>query len=136
VVNAARALDAVTHYIDSFNNGDSTAMASVFDSDATILDGMAPHVWHGPAAATDWYRDVLTEAEHVGASDYAVTLGEPLHNAVTADRAYIVAPATMEFTLKGRRVTQTGAWFTVALRRLSDGWRISAWAWTKGVLAQ
>jgi hypothetical protein len=31
-----------------------------------------------------------------------------------------------------KQVTQTGATFTVALRKLSDGWRIAAWAWTKG----
>ena len=32
----------------------------------------------------------------------------------------------------GKKVTQTGAIFTVALHQRSDGWRIAAWAWTKG----
>jgi hypothetical protein len=42
-------------------------------------------------------------------------------------------PATARtFKIDGRRVTQIGAIFTVALRRLAEGWRIAAWAWAKG----
>jgi hypothetical protein len=107
-------------------------MASFFAGPGSILDGMAPHVWLGPTASQDWYRDVLTEAKRHGALDYSVTLGEPLHNNATGDSAYVVVPATMTFKVRGQRVTQTGAIFTVALRKSAEGWRISAWAWTKG----
>ena len=31
-----------------------------------------------------------------------------------------------------KKITQAGAIFTVALRQRPDGWRIAAWAWTKG----
>ncbi|WP_231988641.1 hypothetical protein [Mycobacterium sp. 1274761.0] len=93
---------------------------------------MAPHLWMGPSATRDWYRDVLAEAQLHGASDYFVTIEEPLHNQVTGDSAYVVVPATMTFQLNGQQVTQTGASFTVALHEQSDGWRIAAWAWTKG----
>jgi hypothetical protein len=41
-------------------------------------------------------------------------------------------PATMTFNAQGKQVTQTGAIFTVALRKLTLGWRIAAWAWAKG----
>ncbi len=75
---------------------------------------------------------MLTEGELHGASGYFVTLAEPVHNNVTSDSAYVVVPATMTFTVKGTQVTQTGAFFTVALRKQTDGWRIAAWAWTKG----
>ena len=93
---------------------------------------MAPHVWQGPTAAQDWYRDVLIEGKQHGASGYSVTVGEPLHNNVTGDRAYIVLPAAMKFNLGGKQITQSGAIFTVALRKLAEGWRIAAWAWAKG----
>ncbi|MBP1818608.1 nuclear transport factor 2 family protein [Mycobacterium sp. OAE908] len=125
-------LDAVKRYIDGFNDGDIETMTSAFDAEGSILDGMAPHLWLGPTAAQDWYKDVLVEGEHHGASGYFVTLGEPLHENVTADAAYLAVPATMTFTAGGKKVTQTGATFTVALRRRSNGWRIAAWAWTKG----
>ena len=114
---------AVRQYIDGFNNGDTEVMAASFADPGSILDGMAPHVWQGATAAQDWYRDVLIEGKQHGASDYFVTLGEPLHSNVTGDSAYVVVPATMSFKVGGKQVTQTGAVFTVALRKLVEGWR-------------
>ena len=123
---------AVRKYVDAFNRGDAALMATTFAVAGSILDGMAPHVWQGPTATQDWYRDVLVEGKQHGASDYFITLGEPLHNNVTGDSAYVVVPATMTFKVRGEQVTQTGAVFTVALRKLAEGWRIAAWAWAKG----
>jgi len=122
----------VGQYIDAFNKGDANALATCFAVPGSILDGMAPHVWSGPTATQDWYRDALVEADHLDVSGYFVTLGEPLHNNVTEDAAYVVVPATMKFNMKGKQVTQSGAFFTVALRRVDGVWRIASWAWTKG----
>jgi len=123
---------AVRQYIDGFNKGDANVMAATFTVPGSILDGMAPHGWHGPTATQDWYRDVLVEGKQHGASDYVVTLGQPLHNNITGDSAYVVVPATMTFNVGGKQVTQCGAVFTVALRKVAEGWRIAAWAWAKG----
>lgn len=125
-------LSAVRQYIDAFNKGDMEAMAGICDASTNILDGMAPHVWQGPAACRDWYRDVLATGKREGAAGYLVTLGEPRHVNVTGDRAYVVVPASMMFNVRGKQVTQSGSTFTVALRKLAEGWRITAWAWTKG----
>jgi ketosteroid isomerase-like protein len=123
---------AVRQFIDGFNKGDVEAMAETFAVPASILDGTAPHVWHGATAAQDWYRVLLIEGKQHGASDYFVTVGEPLHNNVTGDSAYVVVPATLSFKVGGKQITQSGAVFTVALRKLAEGWRIAAWAWAKG----
>jgi hypothetical protein len=125
-------LAVVRQHIDAFNRGDPNFMAATFAVPGSILDGMAPHVWLGPTATQDWYRTVLNEGQRHGASEYFVTLGEPLHNDVTGDSAYVVVPATMTFKVHGKPVTQSGAVFTVALRKLTEGWRIAAWAWAKG----
>lgn len=100
---------AVRQYIDGFNKADAKLMAATFAVPGSILDGMAPHVWHGPTATQDWYRDVLAEGEEHGASGYLVTLGEPLHDKITGDSAYVVVPAAMTFQVHGKQVTQTGA---------------------------
>jgi hypothetical protein len=125
-------LAAVRQYIDGFNKGDVKLMAATFAVPGSILDGMAPHVWQGPSAAEDWFRDVLVEGKQHGASDYLVTIGEPLHNNITGDSAYVVVPASMAFKMHGNEVMQSGAVFTVALHKFAEGWRIAAWAWTKG----
>ena len=83
-------MTTVRQYIDGFNRGDSKAMAAAFADPGWILDGIAPHVWHGPTAAQDWYRDMLVEAEHLGASGFVLTLGESRHVDVTGDSAYVV----------------------------------------------
>lgn len=122
----------VQQYIDAFNKGDPDAMAACFAVPGSILNGMAPHVWHGTSAAKDWYKDVLVEGEHAGASGYSVTLCVPLHATATGDAAYVVAPATMTFKVRGKLVTQSGVIFTTALRRIDGEWRIASWAWAKG----
>ncbi len=107
-------------------------MAACFAVPAFILDGLAPHVWDGPTACEDWYRDVLVAAEHEGATNYLVTVGTPSHANVTGESAYVVVPASMTFTLSGKQVAQSGATFTIAFRLFEDEWRIAAWAWAKG----
>jgi ketosteroid isomerase-like protein len=124
--------DTVVRYVDAFNGADVDAMASECADVMQILDGMAPHVWVGPTATRDWWSDVLTEGEHLGASGYRISLEEPRHVDVTDDCAYVVVPATMTFDLRGDRRTQTGSTFTVALRRSGGAWLIAAWSWSKG----
>lgn len=122
----------VLRYVDAFNASDVNAMAATCADPMQILDGMSPHVWQGPTASDDWYADVLAEGEHLGASGYRIALADPRHMDVTGDNAYVVVPATMTFTIQGKQATQTGATFTVALRKLDGDWRLTAWAWAKG----
>lgn len=133
---AVDALSVVHRYIEAFNEGDVEDMAAAFAVPGSILDGMAPHVWHGPTAAEDWYRDVLIHIKEDGASDFLVTPGQPLHMDITGDAGYVVVPATMKFKVHGKQITQSGAVYTIALRRVNDSWRIAAWAWAKGTTQQ
>lgn len=125
-------LAAVQRYVDAFNAGDPEAMGAACADPMQILDGMSPHVWQGPMASEDWWRDVLAEGEHLGASGYHLTLGDPRHVDVAGEYAYVVVTAMMTFDLKGQQVTQTGAVWTVALRKVGTEWRLTAWAWAKG----
>lgn len=123
---------AVHRYVDGFNSGDVEAMSAACADPMQILDGMSPHVWQGPTAAQDWYADALAEGEHLGVTDYNIALGEPRHADVTGDHAYVVAPVVFSYKVKGSQVTQTDAFFTVALRKVGDDWQLTAWAWAKG----
>jgi ketosteroid isomerase-like protein len=123
---------AVQASVDAVNEGDAKAMAAACADPMQILDGMSPHVWQGPTAAEDWWSAVLAEASQVGASGYHITLAEPRHVDVPGDYAYVVVPAIMTFDVTGRKVTQTNALFTVALRKADAAWRLSAWAWAEG----
>ena len=52
-MSSSEPIAAVRQYLDGFNKGDAKMMASTFANPGSILDGMAPHVWHGPTAAED-----------------------------------------------------------------------------------
>jgi len=125
-------LAAVAQYIDGFNNGDAETMAATFDVPRSILDGMPPYRWQEPTATPDWYRDIPAEGQRHGASGHFVTLDEPLHETIAGDAAYVAVPATMTLTVGGKKVEQTGAIFTAALHERTGGWRVAAWASTKG----
>ena len=49
---------------------------------------------------------------------------------ITADRAYVVVPATYSYKEKGPPVTEPGSIWTLALKKGEAGWRITGWAWT------
>lgn len=116
---------AVRQFVEAFNKGDVKTMASICHKPMSILDGMWPHVWYGTTACEDWYRDVLSEGEHIGASGYRVALGEPWHVNAKGDHGYVVTPAGMTFKLRGMDRSQSGALFTLALRKVSGEWRIA-----------
>jgi ketosteroid isomerase-like protein len=132
MAGAAEPVAAVREYIDAFNKGDMKTMVATCGDQVSILDGLAPHVWQGPTACEDWYRDVIAAGRREGAEGYLVTPGKPWHVDVTGDYAYVVVPTTMTFRVHGKLVTQSASVFTVALRKLPDGWRIMSWAWAKG----
>jgi hypothetical protein len=81
---------AVRHYIDAFNRADAKEMAAAFAVPGLILDGMAPHVWQGPTAAQDWYRDVLVEGEHTA---------RPTTSSLWASRCTTTSPAIARTSL-------------------------------------
>jgi hypothetical protein len=107
-------------------------MAAACAAPASIIDGPPAHACSGPTACEDWHRDVIAAGEREGATGYFVSLGDPWHVDVTGDRAYVVVPATMTFKVHGEQATQSSSIFTVALRKLPEGWRIAGWARAKG----
>jgi ketosteroid isomerase-like protein len=125
-------MGAVHTYIDAFNRADERAMAEAFANSVSILDGLPPHKWQGPNAGEQWYKDLVLASEHQGTGNYSVILGYPWHVSTTGDHAYVVVPATMTFTVHGKKVMQTGAVITAVLHNHSGRWLISAWAWAKG----
>jgi hypothetical protein len=124
-------MKTLAQYVNAFNRSDVEDMAGCSRPRARF-DGLPPHAWTGATAPADWHRDVMAASELEGASDHAVTMGEPRHREVTGGNANVVVPTTMSFLSRGARLKQTGSTSTAALRKIDGQWRIAAWAWTKG----
>ena len=102
----------VQEYVDAFNRGDEDALAACFANPGFILDGMAPHVWSGPSATRDWHRDAMAEADHIGITDFQMTLDKPTHDAVVGDAAYFVGRRPCGLRLRVSRSPRSGATLT------------------------
>jgi ketosteroid isomerase-like protein len=121
----------VNQFVDAFNKGETRTAAAVCADQAFIIDDFPPHAWHGTGACARWMNDYDRDARKNGIADGHVTLGSPRHVEVTADRAYVVVPAEYTYQQKGTPVKETGSILTLALRKGSAGWRITAWSWAK-----
>jgi len=80
----------------------------------------------------DWWNDNDAFYKKNGITDSKMALGEPRHTEVTGDRAYVVVPTTFTYKQNGRPVTEAGGVWTLALQKVSAGWRITGWAYSQG----
>jgi hypothetical protein len=124
-------LASINRFVDGFNKGDIKSMVSVCADQTSILDEFPPHEWHGTGACAKWISDFDTDAKKNGITDGVVTLSNPSHVDINADRAYVVIPANYSFKLKGKPVTEVGSIITLTLQKSQAGWRITGWAWAK-----
>jgi hypothetical protein len=124
-------LASVHQFVDSFNKGDTTTTAAACADQTSIIDEFPPYEWHGAGACSTWMDDYGADAEKNKITDGFVTLGEPRHIDVTADRAYVVVPANYAFKKSGKPVKETGSVITLSLQKGAAGWRITGWAWAK-----
>jgi len=134
VCGAANASDrtdamAVVHkWVEAFNQGDGKTGASYCADDAIVIDDFAPHVWQGPGACANWYKDYLAYVSKERISSASVGLGKSRHLDIDSGYAYLVTPTTLSFTKDGKPVTDK-AIVTMSLKKGSSGWQITGWAW-------
>lgn len=124
-------LGSVHQFVDAFNQGDTKTIQAVCADQTSILDEFPPHEWHGTGACAKWIADFVADAKKNGITDAVVTLHNPWHVDITADRAYVVIPVNYNFKQKGKPVTEVGSIITLTLQKSQSGWRITGWAWAK-----
>ena len=119
----------VHQFIDSFNKGNQKAAAAAFaPTSLAIIDEVAPHVWIGPTALSDWARDLVANDQGLGFTGEAVALGAPTREVVSGDRGYVVVPVVYTYKEHGVAMREA-AQMTYALQKGSGGWLIAGWTW-------
>jgi ketosteroid isomerase-like protein len=121
----------VRQYMDAVDKGDMKAMLDECGAQTSIIDEFPPHLWQGTTGCADWANDFAAFSKNNNMTDEAVTLGRPLHVDVNGDRAYVVAEAKYTFRQNGKRTTERGALWTVALQKIGTNWRITGWTWSR-----
>ena len=110
-------LATVHQFVDGFNKGDTKTLLAACADQTSILDEFPPHEWHGTGACAKWVSDFDADAKKNGITDGVVTLSNPSHVDITADRAYVVIPANYTFKQKGKPVSEVGSIITLALQK-------------------
>jgi len=123
------AVATITKFITAFNKGDQAAANATHTSDASIVDEVPPHAWSGAKALDAWSADFDKNAKTEGVTDPLVKISKPTRALVEGDSAYIIVPAAYTYKQKGKPMIENGQ-MTFALRKGSDGWKISAWTWS------
>jgi ketosteroid isomerase-like protein len=124
-------MSVVRQFVDAFNKGDANTVAALCADQTSIIDEFPPHEWHGAGSCVRWLSDWDADAKKNVITDASVTMGEPKHVDVTADRAYVVAPADYILKVNGKPTKETGAVFTLTLQKSEARWRITGWSWAK-----
>ena len=128
---AAAVLAPVHQFIEGVNTGDFKSAAAACASPSSVIDDFPPHEWQGPTACADWAHGFVASTKAAGITESHVTLGTPWHVSVTGDRAYVVVPTHYTYKMRGVSQREDGSIFTVALRKMPSGWRITGWAWAQ-----
>ncbi|MGZ4818451.1 MAG: nuclear transport factor 2 family protein [Terriglobales bacterium] len=124
----------VQQFTDAFNKGDAKTAAAACADQTSIIDEFPPYEWHGAGGCAKWMNDFDADSKKNGITDGSVKLGPARHVEVMGDRAYVVVPAEYSFKQKGNAMKESGSTLTVALRKGANGWRMTAWTWTKNEL--
>jgi len=121
----------VNQFIDGFNKGDTKTALAACASPVAIIDEFPPYVWSGPTACADWASDYDAASKKDKVTHQVVKLAKPKHVDVSGDRGYVVVPANYTYQQDGKPMAENGSLLTVALQKGPDGWRITAWTWSK-----
>lgn len=122
-------MTTVRQFANALNAGNIKSAVATCAGEASIVDEFPPHEWQGSTACADWAHDFTATNKSQGITAGVVTIGAPWHVDVDAGTAYVVAPASYRYMQHGKRVTESGSVFTVTLKKLAAGWRITGWAW-------
>jgi ketosteroid isomerase-like protein len=127
----ADVLAVVNQWSDAFNKGDAKSALAICADQTSILDDVPPHEWHGAGACSRWLSDDAAFMTKNEITQATVAFGPARHIDITADRAYVVAPAEYSYLRQGNSVKET-ATVTMTLQKSATGWHITGWAWADG----
>ena len=122
------ALNTVDQAVQAFNKADMDAFTAMCAANPVIIDSMMPNVWQGANACADWWKAFDDGSKKQGMTDGVVSHGKPVHFDLMGDRAYVVFPGVYKFKMKGKSMTDKGAW-AFSLQKVAAGWRIAGWSW-------
>jgi hypothetical protein len=116
-------------FVKESNANQMGRLSRFFTASPSLLDEFAPYHWSGPGAVQAWASGLTAASKQQGLSDAILDFGAPKLIQRQGRHAYVVAPCTVTFKVKGKAQRESGS-MTFAMDQTPRGWRIAALAWT------
>jgi hypothetical protein len=131
--SAAHAGDAAVEapiraMMTGFNKGDIAMVKAQHVAAPTIIDNVAPYRWSGAGGFDAWLNDLGKAEAAEGKSDGVVWFGDPVDEAVSGGRAYVVTPCSYTYQQKGMTMRETGM-TSFVLVQVDGAWKVESWSW-------
>lgn len=123
------AATAVLAMVDAVNRGDLATAVAAFTEAPVIVEDIAPYIWRGPEAPSDWLSAMGANAARLNVQSVLLALDQPTRIEVDADAAYAVFPGDLSLAAVGRDLVARGL-LTLTLQNEGDRWRISSLVWS------
>jgi Domain of unknown function (DUF4440) len=111
------------------NADNGTKLNAYFISDATVVDDFPPFSWTGADAGARWWSASDKDLVKHGIVGLHAVLGTISRLAVVGNDAYVIAPLTISYAIKGRPAHSNGLW-TLTLHQDGGSWKIASATWT------
>jgi hypothetical protein len=111
-----------------FNKGDIALVKAQHVAAPTIIDNVAPYRWSGADGFDAWLSDLGKAEAAEGKSDGVVWFGDPVDEAVSGGRAYVVTPCSYTYKQHGQTMRETGM-TSFVLVNVADAWKVESWSW-------
>lgn len=122
-------INAVRQMVDAVNRAEFSTAVAAFSQDAAIVEDIAPYIWRGPGAPSDWLAAMGANAASMNIQSVLMTLAEPNRVEVHAEAAYALFPGELRMVAAGADLVADGS-LTLTLRRSGDRWLIDSLAWS------
>ena len=118
------AVERVARFMETL---DDTALEGVFaETDVTIIENFAPHIFSGADAVQAWARGFRKHAE--GLSGLKHAFGTPQDFSAQGGLAFFTLPTIWTGTGNGAAFSEQGGWAFVLIRQ-NGRWRIKGYGW-------
>lgn len=120
---------AVLKMVEAVNRGDFPTAVAAFTGAPVIIEDIAPYVWRGADAPTQWLSAMGANAERLDVQSVLMTLEQPMRIEVDAGAAYALFPGHLSLVAKGSNLLSRGM-LTLILLRPENQWLIDSLVWS------
>lgn len=125
----AEITNLVNTLLRATNSDDSSLLAGIYTSNATVVDENAPYVWTGSGSGVAWWHVVDATLQKMKLSKmHAADLGISEFTQSSND-AYMIVPMLLTGSAAGKPFKESGT-MTYTFHRAGNSWKISSQVWT------